>query len=450
MLILPGDKKPFAIHHGSRPLKSVYVGSKLVWPEADRYGIRSASLCKTHSAFVLHDGTFWTAGSNQHGQLCRIGPSGSWACPNLAQVPGIEDAVSAAVACNESGEGATVLLREHGRIDSAGANPPLSVSAINKVAYSFLGRESISGSPTFCNFSEVFGTYYVKKAWLGRGKLWIQRNDGFLYGYGLDWDANRASHQWMPVRDTNGTVLTCSDLSLHAVNPVLLRDDGTLATLGPIASWHRPTEFSSSQTSVLQPYPDSNFLTGIRKLSAGRSHLGAITENGLLRMAGSDRYGQLCSAKFRFRNPYRGHALDDPVSDIACGDNHTVILCRGGRVKTGGQNDRGQLGRAIPVGTGHDWLYCVGQDRVSEGGWYGNTDSIPGIEDALAVYAGGDGTIIVCKSGVVVCGDNEFGQLGIATENHIVNSDDRTAWRESREWERAPFLTNTQNANLFS
>jgi alpha-tubulin suppressor-like RCC1 family protein len=348
------------------------------------------------------------------------------------------------------GEGATVVLREHGRIHSAGANPTPIVSATSKVAYTALGQTSVSGSPTFSNFAEVLGSYYVKRIWHGHGKLFIQRNDGIVYGYGLDWDANRASLQWIPVKDSEGKPLICTDLSARANNPVVLRDDSSVTLLGPIADWHRPQEFPASQTNVLQPSADIRFLSGIRKLSTGRSHLAAITQTGFLHTAGSDRYGQLCSAKYQHRNPYHGYLLDDePVVDVACGDHHTVVLCRDGRVKTGGRNDRGQLGRAVPVGNGHDWLYSVGADHVTQEGWFGNMDYVPGITDAVAIYAGGDSTIIVRRSGIDVCGDNEFGQLGITTEQHIFNDIDRSSWRESWQGDRTPFLTNRQNAVLF-
>ena len=451
MIILPCHKPPVAIDYGHRRIKSVYVGQPLIWPQATLFGIRSASICKTHAAFVLNDGTLWTCGSNLHGQLCRIGPSGSWNTPNLSRVPGIEDAVGVVVSCTVAGEGSTVVLREHGRIHSAGASPPLTVSATNKIVYSALGRQSVSGSPTFLNFAEVLGTYYVRKIWHGRGRLFIQRNDGIVYGYGLDWDTNRAALQWMPVKDIAGESLVCSDLSAHASHPVVLRDDGTVSLLGPIADWHRPSEFPTSQTNALQPLSDVRFWEGIRKLATGRSHLAAITRTGFLCTAGSDRYGQLCSAKYQYRNPYRGYLLDDEsVTDVACGDHHTVILCRNGRVKTGGRNDRGQLGRAIPVGNGHDWLYFVGADHVVQEGWFGNTDYLPDINDAVAVYAGGDSTIIVRRSGIDVCGDNEFGQLGVATEKHVINSIDRSSWRESWLGDRTAFLTNRRGATLFS
>jgi len=452
MIILPDNiNKPLvAIYHGDRKIECVLVGTELVWLEANLHGIRSASLCKTHSAFVLNNGTLWTCGSNLHGQLCEVRPSGSWHTPNLAQVPGITDAISVAVSCNVAGEGSTVVLREHGRLHSAGASPTLAVSATQKIAYSALGRQSVSGSPVFSNFAEVLGTYYVQKIWHGRGRLFIHRSDG-VYGYGLDWDANRATFQWMPVRDPGGKTLVCSDLSAHALSPAVLRSDGSVLLLGPIADWHRPQGFPNSQTNVLQPSLDDRFLDGIRKLTTGQSHLAAITGAGFLRTAGSDRYGQLCSVKYQYRNPYRGYVLDDvPAADVACGDNHTVILCRNGRVKTGGRNNRGQLGRAVPVGNGHDWLYFVGEDHVMQEGWYGNMDDIPEIDDAVAVYAGGDSTVIICRSGIVVCGDNEFGQLGVRTEKHFVNSSDRNSWRESWQGSRTPFLTNRQTANLFS
>jgi alpha-tubulin suppressor-like RCC1 family protein len=245
----------------------------------------------------------------------------------------------------------------------------------------------------------------------------------------------------MQVADSYGNPLVCSDLSLNPAHFVALRSDGTLAIHGPIATWHRPTEFSALATSVLEPYSNENFLSEIKKISTGHSHLAAITRSGFLHTAGSDEFGQLCSTAFQYRNPEKGYTLDEPVKEVACGDHHTVLLRPDGRIKTGGRNHRGQLGRDVPVGSGHDWLYFMGEDRVTRHRWFGNCDFVPGIDDATAIYAGGDSTIIVRKSGITVCGDNEFGQLGTATEKHVVNADDRPAWIESGV-RNHPFQTN--------
>lgn len=449
MIILPGGKKPVAIYYRGRAIKSIYVGSKLVWPEADRFGIRSASICKTHAAFVLHDGTFWTVGNNEHGQLCRVGPSGSWSQPNLEQVPGITDAREVVVSSTPSGEGSTVLLREHSRIYSAGFSNSsiLSVSATEKRAYSSLGRESGSGSLEFSNFAEILGILAVNRIWHGRGRLIVRKLDGSVHGFGLDWDNNRGLLRWMQVNNSYGDPLVCSDLSLQTKHFVALREDGTVAIHGPLADWHRPSELPASDTNALQPYASESFLSGIKKISTGLSHLAAVTRDGFFHVAGSDRYGQLCSHRFQYSNPEKGRRLEDePIKDVACGDHHTVILCKDGRVKTGGRNQCGQLGRQVPAGHGHDWLYFTGSDQVTRYGWYGNCDYIPDIDDAIAVYAGGDSTMIVRKSGITVCGDNEFGQLGVVTSKTITNAADRLAWSDGG---KAPFETNLTSWSEF-
>ena len=437
--------------YGNRSVRQVYLGSRLIWPEALQHGIRSFGLCKTHAAFVLNDGTFWTIGSNKHGQLCRIDPGGSWTTPNLAQVPGIHDAVMVAVSCTENGEGTTVLLRDRGRVFSAGFSnsESLYVSTSERIAWTSLGRHGISGSPIFSNFSEVIGLSQICNLWHGRQRLLVQRSNGFVYGYGLDWDVNRAMFQWMQVKDSGGQPLHCADISLHALSPVILRSDGSVDFTGPIAPWFRPVSWPTQDTNILEPVPRTSFLTGIRKITTGRSHLVVLTQNGLLHTVGSDRFGQLCSEKFQYRNPEQGCLLaGEPIVDIACGDHHTVVLLHNGTVKTAGQNHRGQLGRAVVTGNGHDWLYYTGPDRVTEEGWFGNFDVIPGIEDATAVYAGGDMTMILRESGITVCGDNEFGQLGIMTEQHITNADDRMVWCENWHGSRPSFETNLRNAKF--
>ena len=453
MIILKNGTEPTAIYYGNRPIKNVFVGTRLVWPAAIFFGIKSFGLCKTHAAFVLNNGTLWTTGSNRHGQLCRIAPSGTWNTPNLAPVPGVIDAVSVAVSCTEEEEGSTVVLREHSRLFSAGfsTSSRLAVTQSQKRAYTSLGRQSLSGNESFSNFGEALGLSGIRRIFHGRGQLIVERSTGVLYGYGLDWDANRALLQWIPVRNSFGQNLIVRDLILHARNMAALHPDGSVGVAGPIADWFRPSSIPVQYQVSFQPSATETFWTDMRKITAGQSHLAGITKAGFLRMAGSDQFGQLCSSRSRYRNPEQGVLFDDQsIQDVACGAHHTVILYRNGHVKTGGLNHRGQLGRTVPVGNGHDWLYFSGKDRVSEEGWFGNSDEIPGISDATAVYAGGDMTMIFCKSGIYVCGDNEFGQLGTVTDRHIVNSDDRLAWRESWQGVRTSFETNLQSTALFA
>ena len=446
-IYLPGNHTPKAVYYGNIAIGKIYVGNNLVWPEAVDIGFRSVSICKTHAVFVLKDGSLWTCGSNTHGQLCRIVPSGNWAEPNLAKVEGIPLVKTAAASNTPTGEGSTVLLAENGRLYSAGYSSSSSITPTASVprVYTSLGRASASGSPTFRNYAEVLGITQVRKLWHGRGRLFVMKNDNTYYGHGYDWNANRGLLQWMPLKDVNGE--TFNDVTeIHAQTDhfVLHRSSRDVSTTGPIAPWSKPSSLTVSQSASLQPYGYNQFWSSMKKVCTGLSHLVGITSDGYACVAGSDQYGQLITTRSEYRNPERGFVLNEygPVADIAAGDNHTVIVLKNGRVLASGKNNCGQVGKPVPPGNGHDWLYYTGEDRTTDKeGWYGNLGEVPDIDDAIAVYAGGDGTVVVRESGVTVFGDNEFGQLGVATDCFVSNPQDRHEWKQVWQDIRKPYET---------
>ncbi|KAL6107277.1 uncharacterized protein ACO6RY_10950 [Pungitius sinensis] len=87
-----------------------------------------------------------------------------------------------------------------------------------------------------------------------------------------------------------------------------------------------------------------------------------------------------------------------PVSQVACGSQHSVALTKGGQVYTWGQNSRGQLG----LGSSKT---CTDSPRR-----LGGLSALPLVQ----VAAGGEQSFALCVSGAVLgWGRNHRGQLGL-------------------------------------
>lgn len=116
----------------------------------------------------------------------------------------------------------------------------------------------------------------------------------------------------------------------------------------------------------------------VNRVSCGTSHMAVVLRNGKLLTCGSNQHGQL-GREDGFAttnvNPVLTHVpMEYNVVDVACGNNHTVVLLSNGTLRTFGANGAGQLG-TVP---GPDTWNHVN----------------PGTRDVLAVSASEDTTYL--------------------------------------------------------
>ena len=149
----------------------------------------------------------------------------------------------------------------------------------------------------------------------------------------------------------------------------------------------------------LMPVPAAGMSSGVVQVAVGYAHSCALTAFGAVHCWGGNAFGQLGDGTTGSR-PTAGPVvgLATGVSSIAAGANHTCALMTAGTVVCWGENGHGELGdgtttqRSTPV----------------------PVNGIP--NPVVTVAAGWSHTCAIVTGGALLCwGDNEFGQLGVAT-----------------------------------
>ena len=125
--------------------------------------------------------------------------------------------------------------------------------------------------------------------------------------------------------------------------------------------------------------------------TAGQLGLGVDSSTGS-RAASS---GAWAAAPLEVMDPAAAAAMGQPAA-VACGDEHSVLLCHSGKVHAAGSNAEGACG--LPV---------VQLQAAS----FSAVPAPAGAAGAAAVSCGGRDTAVVTAAGrLLVCGCNDFGQ----------------------------------------
>ena len=250
-----------------------------------------------------------------------------------------------------------------------------------------------------------------------------------------------------PLRESSITAIACSPAELGQAHALALTSSGGVIAFG--SSGQGALGLNDVQRTEPRPLRLSVRMTSI---ACGLRHSAMIDENGRVWVFGDNAKGQLGIGARVSYDPIRLDSLP-PVRLIACGDSHTLAVSQDDFLFSWGENSCGQLGlgnfrssqsptqldmkglkawKSIACGSSHSLAITsnrcfawgsdasaqlgLGQAKPDEAGvnlprpMAGLTGRI-----LVKVVAAGEHTLILDDSGQVhVCGDNRFGQLGLA------------------------------------
>jgi alpha-tubulin suppressor-like RCC1 family protein len=327
-------------------------------------------------AALKADGSVWTWGNNENGQLDSGGDA-------KQAIPVLQGSVSAGRALSCGGFHTLVLL-ENGTVVSFGRNQE------GQLGHSANTKASVSG---------LVGVGAVAAG--GYHSLAL-KEDGTVWAWGANWHGQlgdgTAQSRSEAVQVLNGQGQPLSGVVAVAAGAnasYALLDDGTLWAWG--GNWSGHLGDGTQENRALPVRVGT--LENVVGMAAGWNHAAAVKSDGSVWSWGDSGSGQIGADVFYFgavTSPVQAAGISTARA-VAAGSSHTLALLSDGSLRAWGNNFSGQLGSGSSSVTSSRYMP---QATLFAGGVAG-------------VSAGGFNTIVLLDDGSLrTFGYNEYGQMG--------------------------------------
>lgn len=368
-----------ALGIGSASSTSVTVPTQTLTPT----GIVGVSGGGTCSIAVRDDGTAWSWGDNQNGQL-GIGSSGTTPVTTPVQVQGITAAVQAAASVANA-----ISVDRDGTVRVWGDNGNGQLGN---------GTAAVGGIPA--QMTNVTGVVSVAA---GDGFSIVARTSGTVFGWGADGTAQLG----IGLAFSPNTSTAVQTVTLSTAVSVAAGASHTLALLSTGALWGwgsnandqvgDGTSGGSKASPVAVAIP-----AGVVAMSAGNLHSLAIHQDSSTQVRtvwswGENALGELGngSSSTPIATPAAVPGLPGAVG-VAAGGRHSLAVLSDGSVWAWGGNSSGQLGLGTTDATPHP-----------------TPTQVTGVTGAIAVAAGQQHSLALRSDGTLMAwGQGTSGELG--------------------------------------
>ncbi|KAA5805771.1 S-layer homology domain-containing protein [Thermoanaerobacterium thermosaccharolyticum] len=359
-----------------------------------------------HTVALRNDGTVWAWGNNDHGQLGN-GTTASYSSTPV-QVKGISDVVAIS-----AGDYHTVALKNDGTVWTWGGydgSIPVQVKGIS-------------------NVKAISAGYRYTVALKNDGTVWAWGNND----HGQLGNGTTASYSSTPVQVKG--ISGVKAISTENAHTVALKNDGTVWAWGDneFGQLGNGTTASYSSTPV-----QVKGISGVKAISNGWAYTVALKNDGTVWTWGSHGWGQLGNGTTADSSiPVQVEGISDIVA-IGAGDGYTVALESDGTVWTWEYNGSAPvqimqvnvLSNVVAVAAGYRYtvelknngtVWAWGDNRYGQLGNGTIADSsipmqVKEINNVKAIAAGGNHTVALKNDGTVwTWGSNQYGELGNGT-----------------------------------
>lgn len=329
-----------------------------------------------HSLALKSDGTVWSWGRNNFGQLGNNKRSKK---NTLVPVKNLEDVIAIA-----SGTWHSMALRSDGTVWTWGLNN-----------YGQLGDNTFRNRKTPVQVKDLTDVIAIAGGYLHSLAL---KSDGTVWAWGSNWSGQLGNETIVGASEVPIQVNSLSNISAIACGGdhslAIRSSDGTVWAWGNNFYSQLGNGLSANSASPVLVIGLSN----VSKINGGYIHSIALVSDGTVWAWGNNRYSQLgngSTIEVR-RTPVQVMDIDN-ITNISTKGWHNLALNSDGKVFSWGNNSNGQLGdnthieRNIPV-------------EVKE------------LQDVADISTGWRHSIALKSDGTIwAWGDNRFGQLGDRT-----------------------------------
>ena len=287
--------------------------------------IKSVYCGRIHTIILKNDGTLWSTGFNDVGQL---GLGDTTQRNTFTQITTNTDNIKE-VYC---GSHHTFILKNDGTLWSTGYNN-----------YGQLGLGDTNYRTTFTQVTT--NTNDVKSVYCGYYNTFILKNDGTL------WSCGNNQYGQLGLGDTiNRTTFTqittntgdIKEIYCGTYHTFILENDGTLWGTGLNSEGELGLGNTNNRNTFTQITTNTN---DIKSVYCGWSHTIILKNDGTLWSTGDNSYGQLGLGDTNNRTTFTQVTTNaDDIKQVCCGLNHTLILENDGTLWGTGYNADGQLG----------------------------------------------------------------------------------------------------------
>ncbi|WP_348824594.1 LamG-like jellyroll fold domain-containing protein [Flavobacterium aestuarii] len=346
----------------------------------------------SHTAAVRTDGTLWTWGSNDQGQLGNSSPTSK----NVPTKMGTDNDWETVAA----GWGHTVALKTDGSLWAWG--------------YGGLGQIGNGSYTINFNAPQQIG---IAKNWqtivAGHGHTIALKTDGSLWAWGNNFSGQLGIGNSLD-RNTPTRVGTANDWQLVAagkLHTIALKNDGTLWTWGNNTYGTLGDGTTTKKTSPIQIGTENNWKT----ISAGSDHTIAIKKDGTLWAWGDNTYGALGDGTTTNKLVPTQIGSSADWKTINGGVNYTIAIKTDGTLWAWGLNSDGELGNGtkinslipLQIGTENNWQMIDGGSvhtvaiKTDESLWAWGSNSLGQLGDETSIDKNVP-TVLNCTGSLIV------------------------------------------------
>jgi len=238
--------------------------------------------------------------------------------------------------------------------------------------------------------------YFLEKDVNGNTKVY---GCGYNY-YGQLGLGHTTTPQSTPQEITYFNGINITQIACGGDHTIFLASDGSVYGCGYNGYGQLGFGHTTTPQSTIQKITHFNGTT-ITQIACGQNHTIFLASDGIIYGCGRNEYGQL-GLGYTTSSQSTPHVITFfsgiNISQIACGYNHTIFLAGDGKLYSCGYNLYGQLG------LGHT---TTPQSTIQEITYFND-------KNITQIASSGSHAIFLASNGSVYsCGSNEYGQLGL-------------------------------------